>query len=50
MEKDKETEYYVPDRTMYSSKKNRYSKWSFRYEPERDVYQVGVIALLSSKG
>jgi len=38
MEKDKETEYYVPDRTMYSSKRNRYSKWSFRYEPERDVY------------
>ena len=35
---DKDTEYYVPDRTMHSSKKNQYSKWNFKYDEERDVY------------
>ncbi|NQT32891.1 MAG: IS1182 family transposase [Candidatus Omnitrophica bacterium] len=35
---DKDTEYYMPDRTMYSCKTNKYSKWNFAYDEERDVY------------
>ena len=38
MASDEETEYYVPDKTMYSSKKNLYSKWNFTYDEERDIY------------
>lgn len=38
MESDPDTEYYVPDRTKESSKKNPYSKWKFEYVPEQDVF------------
>ena len=38
MEEDDDTEYYVPDKTMYSSKKDPYSKWNFKMDPDRDVY------------
>lgn len=38
MASDEETEYYVPDKTMYSSKKNPYSKWNFSYNEEKDIY------------
>ncbi len=38
MENDPTTEYYVPDRTMYTSKNDKYSKWNFKYEDEQDVY------------
>lgn len=36
MEQDNDTEYYVPDKTMYSSKKNPFSKWNFKKDPDRD--------------
>jgi len=39
MEEDTETEYFVPDRTMYESEKDPYRKWNFRYIPERDVFR-----------
>jgi transposase len=38
MEEDQTTEYYVPDRSMHSSKKDRYSKWNFKYDKELDIY------------
>ena len=38
MENDPTTEYYVPDRTMHSSKDDKYSKWNFKYDEEQDVY------------
>ena len=38
MEHDEDTEYYVPDKTMYSSKKNPFSKWNFKKDPNDDVY------------
>ncbi len=38
MEEDQTTEYYVPDRSMHSSKKDNYSKWNFKYDEEQDVY------------
>ncbi len=38
MEEDANTDYYVPDKTMYSSKKNPYSKWNFKYDEDRDVF------------
>ena len=39
MEHDDDTEYYVPDKTMYSSKKNLFSKWNFKKDLEKkDVY------------
>ena len=38
MEEDQSTEYYVPDRSMYSSKNDKYSKWNFKYNEEQDVY------------
>jgi len=38
MEDDTTTEYYVPDKTKHSSKKDKYSKWNFRYDKEQDVY------------
>ena len=38
MEKDLTTEYYVPDRTMHSCETDKYSKWNFKYDEERDVY------------
>lgn len=34
MEQDSDTEYYVPDKTMYSSKKNRFSKWNFKKQDD----------------
>jgi hypothetical protein len=36
MEHDDDTEYYVPDKTMYSSKKNLFSKWNFKKDPKTD--------------
>lgn len=36
MEHDDDTEYYVPDKTMYSSKKNLFSKWNFKKDPKKD--------------
>jgi len=38
MEHDDDTEYFVPDKTMYSSKKNPFSKWNFKKDPNDDVY------------
>ncbi len=38
MEEDQSTEYYVPDRSMHSSKNDNYSKWNFKYNEEQDVY------------
>ncbi|MCK4615219.1 MAG: transposase [Thermoplasmata archaeon] len=38
MESDKETEYYIPDRTKHSSKNDKFSKWNFIYDGEKDVY------------
>ena len=38
MKNDPTTEYYVPDKTMHSSKDDEYSKWNFKYNPEKDVY------------
>jgi len=38
IEVNEDSEYYVPDRTMYSSKKNKYSKWHFIYDTNKDVY------------
>jgi len=38
MEHDGDTEYFVPDKTMYSSKKNPFSKWNFKKDPNDDVY------------
>jgi transposase len=38
MEKDTTTEYYVPDKTMHSSKNDPYSKWNFQYHKDQDVY------------
>ena len=38
MEKDPTTEYYVPDRTMHSSRNDPYSKWNFQYHKDLDVY------------
>jgi len=38
MKNDPTTEYYVPDKTMHSSKDDKYSKWNFKYIPEKDVY------------
>lgn len=38
MESDEETEYFIPDRTKFSSKKDKYSKWHFKYDAQRDVY------------
>jgi len=38
MAADPDTEYFVPDRTKESSKKDPYSKWKFEYIPEHDVY------------
>jgi transposase len=38
MEKDHTTEYYVPDRTMHSSRDDVYSKWNFQYHEDLDVY------------
>lgn len=38
LEEDQDTEYYVPDKTMYSSKKNPYNKWNFKYDENKDVY------------
>jgi transposase len=38
MEKDDDTEYYVPDKTMHSSKKDPYCKWNFKKDSDRDVY------------
>ena len=39
MDKDQDTEYYVPDRTKFSSKKNNYDKWHFTYDQERDIFR-----------
>ena len=39
MEDDENTDYYVPDKTMRSSNKNPYSKWNFKYDASRDVYE-----------
>ena len=38
MASDEESEYYVPDKTMYSSKNDPYNKWNFTYNKERDNY------------
>ena len=38
MEDDEDTDYYVPDKTMYSSKKDPYCKWNFEFDEDRDVY------------
>lgn len=38
MKNDPTTEYYVPDKTKHSSKDDKYSKWNFKYDPDRDVY------------
>jgi transposase len=38
MEEDPTTEYYVPDKTMHSSRNDKYSKWNFKKDPNRDVY------------
>lgn len=38
MASDEKTEYYVPDKTMHSCKKNPYSKWNFTYLERRDIY------------
>jgi len=38
MEKDPTTEYYVPDKTMHSSRNDVYSKWNFQYHEDIDVY------------
>ena len=38
MASDEKTEYYVPDKTMYSCKKNPYNKWNFTYLEKRDIY------------
>jgi transposase len=38
MENDPTTEYYVPDRSMHSSKNDKYSKWNFKYDTYLDVY------------
>ena len=38
MASDPDTEYFVPDRTKESSKKDPYSKWKFKYVPEHDVF------------
>lgn len=38
MENDQSTEYYVPDRTMHSSKDDKFSKWNFKFDAEEDVY------------
>lgn len=38
MEKDQSTEYYVPDRTMHSSKDDKFSKWNFKFDSGQDVY------------
>ena len=38
MDADTETDYYIPDRSKHSSKKDPYSKWKFLHIPERDVY------------
>ena len=35
---NEDSEYYVPDRTMYSSKKNKYSRWHFIHDTNKDVY------------
>jgi len=38
MEQDPTTEYYVPDKTMHSSRNDPYSKWNFQYHKDLDVY------------
>ena len=38
MEEDGDTDFYVPDRTMHSSKNDPYCKWNFKYDADRDVY------------
>jgi len=38
MEADTKTEYYIPDRTLHSSKKDPYNKWKFVRIPGRDMY------------
>lgn len=38
MEKDTSTEFFVPDKTMHSSKNDPYSKWNLQYYPDMDAY------------
>jgi transposase len=38
MEKDPTTDYYVPDKTMHSSRNDIYSKWNFKYDKNLDIY------------
>jgi transposase len=38
MEMDSTTEYYVPDKTMHSSRSDPYSKWNFQYHKDLDIY------------
>jgi transposase len=38
MEEDTITEYYVPDKSMHSSRQDKYSKWNFKYYEEQDIY------------
>lgn len=38
MEDEPLSEFYVPDKTMQSSKDDRFSKWNFDYNEKKDVY------------